>query len=48
MHFKYASVMNTVFITLMYGVALPILYPIAVISLVILYISEKFMLYYAY
>jgi hypothetical protein len=40
--------MNIVFITLMYGVGLPILYPIAVLALVILYVSEKFMLYYAY
>jgi hypothetical protein len=32
----------------MFGVGLPILYPIAVLALVILYISEKYMLYYAY
>lgn len=48
MHFKYAAVMNIVFITCMFGVGLPILYPIAVLALVILYISEKYMLYYAY
>jgi len=48
MHFKYAGIMNIVFITLMYGVGLPILYPIAVLALIILYISEKYMLYYAY
>jgi hypothetical protein len=48
MHFKYAGVMNIVFITCMFGVGLPILYPVAVLALVILYISEKYMLYYAY
>jgi len=48
MHFKYAAVMQIVFITMMYGVGLPVLYPIAVVALVILYVSEKYMLYYAY
>jgi len=48
MHFKYASIMNIVFITLMYGIGLPILFPLAVLALVILYVSEKYMLYFAY
>lgn len=30
-HVKYAEVLNVVFVTLMYGPGLPILYPIAVI-----------------
>jgi len=48
MHFKYAAIMNIVFITLMFGIGLPILYPLAVLALVILYVSEKLMLYYSY
>jgi hypothetical protein len=48
MHFKYAAMMNIVFITLLYGIGLPVLFPLAVLALVILYISEKLMLYYAY
>lgn len=42
MHFKYAIIMNSVFITMMFGVALPKLFPICVVTLGILYISEKF------
>jgi len=48
MHFKYAAIMNIVYITLMFGIGLPILYPLAVLALVILYVSEKLMLYYSY
>lgn len=29
MHFKYSSVLNVVFITMMYGVGMPLLFPLA-------------------
>lgn len=48
MHFKYAAIMNIVYITLMFGIGLPLLFPLAVLALTILYVSEKLMLYYAY
>ena len=48
MHFKYAGIMNIVFVTLMYGFGMPILFPVAVAGLVISYISEKALLYYSY
>lgn len=48
MHFKYSAIMNICFVTLMYGFGMPVLYPVAVVSLVILYISEKLLLYYSY
>lgn len=48
MHFKYAGILNIVYVTLMYGFGMPILYPIAVYALVVLYLSEKAMLYYSY
>lgn len=48
MHFKYAGIMNIVYVTLMYGFGMPVLYPIAVYALVVLYLSEKAMLYYSY
>jgi hypothetical protein len=40
--------MNIVFITMMFGTGLPILFPIAAASLTVLFCLEKFMLYYVY
>lgn len=48
MHFKYSGILNIVFVTLMYGVGLPYLFPTAVAALVILYYTEKALLYYSY
>jgi hypothetical protein len=48
MHYKYSSVMNIVFITMMFGAGLPVLFPIATASLTVLFCLEKFMLYYIY
>ena len=48
MHYKYSSVMNIVFITMMFGAGLPLLFPIAAASLSVLFCLEKFMLYYIY
>ena len=45
-HFKYSSVFNITFVTMMYGVGIPILFPIAVLSYTILWISERY--YVAY
>jgi hypothetical protein len=41
MHFKYATILNTVFITLFYGTALPLLYPVAAFTFFNLYFVEK-------
>lgn len=48
MHFKYSTIMNIVFTTLMFGFGMPILFPFAVIGLFNLYVSEKALLYYSY
>ena len=48
MHYKYSTLLNVIFVTFMYGLGLPILFPIACLSLVILYFVEKTMLYYGY
>jgi hypothetical protein len=40
-HFKYSTIMNVVFVTLMFGTALPILYPICFFGLIILFIAER-------
>jgi hypothetical protein len=48
MHYKYSSIMNIVFMTMMFGPGLPILFPIAAASLSVLFVLEKFMLYYVF
>ncbi len=48
MHFKYAALLNIVFVTMTYGFAIPILFPIAAAAIAVLYFVEKTMLFYAY
>ena len=48
MHFKYASVMNTIYTTFMYGFALPVLFPIAALTFINIYIVEKLTVAYWY
>ena len=40
-HFRYSTIMNIVFVTFMFGTAIPILYPIALLSFTVLYIMER-------
>lgn len=47
-HYKYSSILNITFVTMMYGLGLPVLFPIAAISFLGLYLVEKTMIYYAY
>ena len=47
-HYKYSSILNITFVTMMYGVGLPILFPIAAASIFVLYICEKLMINYCY
>jgi len=44
----YSRVLTIVFVTFMYGFGLPILYPIAALSLLLLYATEKAKLYWGY
>ena len=48
MHFKYSSILNTIFITFLYGFGMPVLFPIAAVSFLILYVLEKAYLFYGY
>ena len=48
MHFKYSAIENICFVTFMYGFGMPTLFPIAAISFIILYLTERSMLFYAY
>lgn len=46
LHFKYAAILNMCFVTFMYGLILPILFPIALLFFVLMYIIEKLSLTY--
>lgn len=48
MHFKYSAILNICFVTFLYGLGLPLLFPYAILALLILYFSEKILLYYSY
>ena len=48
MHFKYSAIMNMVFVTFMYGLAIPLLFPIAAIYFIVLYTVEKLCITYYY
>ena len=48
MHYKYASILSITYITFIYGFGMPILFPIACGSFMVLYFVEKFMLFWAY
>ena len=48
MHFKYSALLNIIFVTMTYGFGIPILFPIAAFAILVLWLVEKTMLYYAY
>jgi hypothetical protein len=48
MHFKYSAMLNIVFVTMMYGIALPILFLYAILGLTVLWVSEKLLFFYTY
>lgn len=48
MHFKYSSLLNNIFVTFMYGLAIPILFPICLFAIIILYMVERFQITYVY
>lgn len=45
---KYSYILLTVYMTMFFGMALPILYPIALVALLIFYIVDIVMLYMCY
>ncbi|CDW85661.1 UNKNOWN [Stylonychia lemnae] len=47
-HYKYSSILNITFVTMMYGLGIPVLFPIAVFSFFVLYVVEKSMVYWSY
>lgn len=47
-HFKYSAILNVTYVTMFYGPGLPILFPIAACTYVILYCIERYGLAYIY
>ena len=47
-HYKYSSILNIIFITFLYGPGIPILFPIALLSLAVIYVKERLCLAYSY
>jgi len=48
MHFKYAGMLNLVFVTFMYGLAVPLLFPATFLFFAVSYIVERVCLAYSY
>lgn len=48
LHYKYSAILQTTFVTFMYGFGVPVLFPYAVFTFVVLYFVEKTMLFYSY
>lgn len=47
-HFRYSMILNIAFISMMYGTALPLLFPVAFISFFVIYYMEVYMLFYVF
>ena len=47
-HFKYSQILNVTFVTMMYGLGMPILFPIAAVSYFIFYIVERYQVAFTY
>lgn len=48
LHYGYSTLLVIIFITFMFGFGIPILFPIAALSIFVLYCVEKFQIYYLY
>jgi hypothetical protein len=48
MHAKYAVMLNVIFVTFMYGIAVPLLFPLAFLFFVVSYFVERLALAYSY
>jgi hypothetical protein len=47
-HYKYSFMINIVFISLMFGPGIPVLFPIALLSLSVFYVIERLLVAYSY
>ena len=47
-HFKYSGILNVTYVTMMYGLGLPLLFPIAFLSYFIFWVVERYQIAYTY
>ena len=47
-HYKHSFILNAIFVTMLFGPGIPILFPITLITLIVLYAVEWLMLAYSY
>ena len=47
-HFKYSQLLNVTFVTMMYGLGMPILFPIAGVSYLVFWLVERYQIAYTY
>lgn len=47
-YYQYSAILNVIFVTFMYGISLPLLFPIALGFFILFYIFEKITITYAY
>ena len=47
-HYKYSGILNIAYVTMMYGLGLPMLFPIAFISFFIFWATERYQIAYTY
>ncbi len=47
-HYKYSTILNITAITFMFGAGMPILFPIALCSFIVLYLVERLLVAYSY
>ena len=47
-HFKYSNILNVTYVTMMYGLGLPILFPIAMLTYLIFWSVERCGIAYTY
>jgi len=47
-HYKYSGVLNVIYVTMLYGLGLPALFPIAFLSFLIYWATERYQLAYTY
>ena len=48
MHFKYAGMLNVIFVTFTYGMAIPVLFPLAFVFFTVSSVVERLALAYSY
>jgi len=46
LHYKYSAILKITFTTMMFGVGMPILFPIALFSLIVFRLTEMYQIYY--